>query len=143
MPAIAQGFYPDSISTDLHVLCMNMGMLDMATTMSKFLVMGMPLSEVIRTSTINPAQEIGHPELGHLSVGAVADVAVLDLQDGSFGYADSFGGRLVGDKRLICELTVKDGEVVWDWNGRTGVDYPELGDSYGIRDGEYLIMPPA
>jgi len=143
VPAIAQGFYPDSISTDLHVLCMNMGMLDMATTMSKFLVMGMPLSEVIRTSTINPAQEIGHPELGHLSVGAVADVAVLDLQDGSFGYADSFGGRLVGDKRLICELTVKDGEVVWDWNGRTGVDYPELGDSYGIRDGEYLIMPPA
>jgi len=143
VPAIAQGFYPDSISTDLHVLCMNMGMLDMATTMSKFLVMGMPLSEVIRTSTINPAQEIGHPELGHLSVGAVADVAVLDLQDGSFGYADSIGGRLVGDKRLICELTVKDGEVVWDWNGRTGVDYPELGDSYGIRDGEYLIMPPA
>jgi len=143
VPAIAQGFYPDSISTDLHVLCMNMGMLDMATTMSKFLVMGMPLSEVIRTSTINPAQEIGHPELGHLSVGAVADVAVLDLQDGSFGYADSFGGRLVGDKRLICELTVKDGEVVWDWNGRTGVDYPELGDSYGIREGEYLIMPPA
>jgi len=143
VPAIAQGFYPDSISTDLHVLCMNMGMLDMATTMSKFLVMGMPLSEVIRTSTINPAQEIGHPELGHLSVGAVADVAVLDLQEGSFGYADSFGGRLVGDKRLICELTVKDGEVVWDWNGRTGVDYPELGDSYGIRDGEYLMMPPA
>ena len=143
VPAIAQGFYPDSISTDLHVKCMNEGMLDMATTMSKFLVMGMPLSEVIRTSTINPAQEIGHPELGHLSVGAVADVAVLDLQDGSFGYADSFGGRLVGDKRLICELTVKDGEVVWDWNGRTGVDYPELGDSYGIRDGEYLIMPPA
>ena len=143
VPAIAQGFYPDSISTDLHVLCMNMGMLDMATTMSKFLVMGMPLSEVIRTSTINPAQEIGHPELGHLSVGVVADVAVLDLQEGSFGYADSFGGRLVGDKRLICELTVKDGEVVWDWNGRTGVDYPELGDSYGIRDGEYLMMPPA
>ncbi len=143
VPAIAQGFYPDSISTDLHVLCMNMGMLDMATTMSKFLVMGMPLSEVIRTSTINPAQEIGHPELGHLSVGVVADVAVLDLQEGSFGYADSFGGRLAGDKRLICELTVKDGEVVWDWNGRTGVDYPELGDSYGIREGEYLMMPPA
>ena len=143
VPAIAQGFYPDSISTDLHVLCMNMGMLDMATTMSKFLVMGMPLSEVIRTSTINPAQEIGHPELGHLSVGAVADVAVLDLQEGSFGYADSFGGRLAGDKRLICELTVKDGEVVWDWNGRMGVDYPELGDSYGIREGEYLVMPPA
>ncbi len=143
VPAIVQGFYPDSISTDLHVLCMNMGMLDMATTMSKFLVMGMPLGEVIRASTINPAREIGHPELGHLSVGAVADVAALKQMEGNFGYADSFGGRLDGHKRLFCELTVKDGEVVWDWNGRAGIAYPELGDSYGIREGEYLIPPPA
>ena len=143
VPAIAQGFYPDSISTDLHVLCMNMGMLDMATTMAKFLVMGMPLGEVIRASTINPAREIGHPELGHLSVGAVADVAVLKQMEGDFGYADSFGGRLGGHKRLLCELTVKEGEVVWDWNGRAGIAYPELGDSYGIREGEYLIAPPA
>ena len=143
VPAIAQGFYPDSISTDLHALCMNMGMLDMATTMSKFLVMGMPLGDVVRASTINPAQEIGHPELGHLSVGAVADVAVLQQMEGDFGYADSFGGRLRGHERLFCELTVKDGEVVWDWNGRAGVDFPVLGESYGIREGEYLIPPPA
>lgn len=143
VPAIAQGFYPDSISTDLHTLCMNMGMLDMATTMSKFLVMGMPLGDVVRASTINPAREIGHPELGHLSVGAVADVAVLQQMEGDFGYADSFGGRLSGHKRLFCELTVKDGEVVWDWNGRAGVDFPALGESYGIREGEYLIPPPA
>jgi dihydroorotase len=143
VPAIAQGFYPDSISTDLHVLCMNMGMLDMVTTMAKFLVMGMPLYEVIRTSTVNPAQEIGHPELGHLAVGAIADVAVLNLVEGQFGYADSFGGRLAGNQRLFCELTVKDGAVVWDWNGRAGVDYLEMGDSYGIREGEYLVMPPA
>jgi len=143
VPAVAQGFYPDSISTDLHVLCMNMGMLDMTTTMSKFLVLGMPLYEVIRTSTVNPAQEIGHPELGHLSVGAVADMAVLNQMEGSFGYADSFGGRISGDKRLHCELTVMDGQVVYDWNGRTGVDYAELGDNYGIRSGESLIMPLA
>ena len=143
VPAIAQGFYPDSISTDLHTLCMNMGMLDMATTMSKFLVMGMPLGDVVRASTINPAREIGHPELGHLSVGAVADVAVLQQMEGDFGYADSFGGRLSGHKRLFCELTVKDGEVVWDWNGRAGVDFSALGESYGIREGEYLIPPPA
>lgn len=143
VPAIAQGFYPDSISTDLHTLCMNMGMLDMVTTMSKFLVIGMPLLEVIRTSTVNPAQEIGHPELGHLTVGAVADVAVLNLMQGSFGYADSFGGRLAGDQRLIAELTVKDGAVVWDWNGRAGVDFAELPGDYGTREGEYLVMPPA
>lgn len=142
VPAIAQRFYPDSISTDLHALCMNMGMLDMATTMSKFLVMGMPLGEVIRASTINPAREIGHPELGHLSVGAVADVAALKLMEGNFGYADSFGGRLDGRQRLLCELTVKDGEVVWDWNGRAGIDYSALGESYGVREGEYLILPP-
>jgi dihydroorotase len=142
LPAIEQGFYPDSISTDLHVLCMNQGMLDMPTTMSKFLVMGMPLIEVIRSSTTNPAKEIGHPELGHLSVGAVADVAVLNKLQGHFGYADSFGGKIVGAERLVCELTLKDGQVAWDWNGRVGSDYRKLGASYGIRQGEYLVVPP-
>ncbi len=141
VPAIAQSFFPDSISTDLHVGCMNGGMLDMTTTMSKFLIMGMPLVEVVRASTVNPAREIGHPELGHLSVGAVADVAVLNLMKGQFGYADSFGGRILGEERLFCELTLKDGEVAWDWNGRAGVDYRELGGSYGIREGEFLVMP--
>lgn len=142
VPAIGQGFYPDSISTDLHVLCMNMGMLDMLTTMSKFLVMGMPLQEVIRRSTINPADEIGHPELGHLSVGAVGDVAVLNKMSGQFGYADSFGGRLAGSERLQCEMTLKDGRVVWDWNGRAAADYRQMDPNYGVRPGEYLIMPP-
>ncbi len=141
VPAIAQGFYPDSISTDLHTKCMNDGMLDMTTTMSKFLVMGMPLVEVVRASTINPAREIGHPELGHLAVGALADVAVLKLMEGRFGYADSFGGRLYGEERLFCELTLKDGEVAWDWNGRAGTDYREMDQTYGIREGEHLILP--
>lgn len=142
VPAVAQGFYPDSISTDLHVGCMNMGMLDMTTTMSKFLVMGMPLQNVIQASTINPANELSHPELGHLSVGAFADLAILNLQQGDFGYADSFGGKLKGKQRLFCELTVKDGEVVWDLNGRAAVDYETLGESYGVREGEFLIYPP-
>jgi dihydroorotase len=141
VPAIEQGFYPDSISTDLHVMCMNQGMLDMTTTMSKFLVMGMPLVEVIRRSTINPANEIGHPELGHLSVGAVADIAVLNKMGGDFGYADSFGGFLKGSERLACELTLKDGTVAWDWNGRAANDYRQMGSDYGIREGEYLVMP--
>jgi dihydroorotase len=143
VPAIDQGFFPDSISTDLHVLCMNQGMLDMTTTMSKFLVMGMPMYEVIRCSTVNPALEIGHPELGHLSVGAVADVAVLNLMKGNFGYADSFGGRINGGERLLCELTLKDGRLAWDWNGRAATDYKEIADrNYGTRDGEYLVKPP-
>ena len=142
VPAIEQGFYPDSISTDLHTLNMNGAMMDMATVMSKFLVMGMPLEEVIRESTINPAREIGHDELGHLSIGAVADVAALQRMQGDFAYLDVRGGRFEGKERLVCELTLKDGEVVWDWNGRTGTDYRELGPTYGVRNPEGLIMPP-
>jgi len=141
VPSIAQGFYPDSISTDLHVLSMNAEMMDMTTAMSKFLAMGMPLAEVIRTSTVNPAREINHPELGHLTVGAVADVAALNLMRGRFGYVDVGGGKLEGEERLFCELTIKDGQVVWDWNGRTGVDYRELGDAYGLRQVDHVILP--
>ena len=118
-------------------------MLDMPTTMSKFLVMGMPLADVVRLSTVEPARVINRPEHGTLSVGAAADVAVLRLDEGRFGYMDSFDGRLFGDRRLLCELTLKDGEVVWDWNARSGTDYEELPPAYGIRDQEELVMPPA
>jgi dihydroorotase len=61
---------------------------------------------------------------------------------GQFGYADSFGGRLNGSERLLCELTLKDGRVVWDWNGRAGTDYQDMDPTYGVRPGEYLVMPP-
>ena len=143
MPCVEQGFWPDSISTDLHRLSMNLGMLDMPTTMSKFLVMGMPLADVVRLSTLEPARLIGRPEHGTLALGAAADIAVLALEDGDFGYMDSFGGVLRGDRRLQCELTLKDGDVVWDRNGRSGVDYRQLPPTYGVRDGEDLILPPA
>ncbi|MEE2657298.1 MAG: amidohydrolase/deacetylase family metallohydrolase [Candidatus Latescibacterota bacterium] len=142
VPCVEKSWWPDSISTDLHRMSMNIGMLDMPTTMSKFLVMGMPLYDVIRLSTVEPAKIIDHREHGTLSVGAAADVAVLALQEGSFGYMDSFDGTLQAKHRLVCELTLKDGEVVWDYNGRSGVDYRELPDDYGIRDGEYLVLPP-
>ena len=140
-PAVAQGFYPDSISTDLHTGSMNDEMMDMVTTMSKFLAMGMSLNEVIRLSTTSAANVIHHSELGHLSVGAVADVAVLNLLKGSFGYVDVSGGKLDGNERLICEMTLKDGEVVYDWNGRMGTDYREMGDSYGIREADEIVYP--
>ena len=140
-PSVRQGFYPDSISTDLHTGSMNGAMMDMVTTMSKLLVLGVPLKEVIRESTDNPAKEIKHPELGHLSVGATADIAVLNLMTGQFGYADASNGRLEGTQRLICEMTFKDGKVVWDWNARTAEDYRKLGDRYGIRDVDHIVMP--
>lgn len=139
--SVQQGFYPDSISTDLHTLSMNAGMMDLATTMSKLLVLGVPLREVIRESTINPALSIKHPELGHLSLGAVADVAVLNLMSGRFAYADTANGRAEGMQRLFCELTIKGGKVVWDWNARAAQDFRKLGDRYGLRDVDHIVLP--
>jgi dihydroorotase len=130
VPAVKEGFLPDSISTDLHVGSMNAGMKDMLNVMSKFLVLGMPLDEVVRAATWNPAREIKQDGLGHLSVGAVADVAVLRLETGSFGFVDSFGARLRGTQRLVCELTVRDGKVVYDQNGIARPDWETLPRDY-------------
>ncbi len=120
------GFPPDSISTDLHIGSMNAGMQDQVTTMSKFLALGESLDDVIRQSTWNPARQIDREELGHLSVGAVADIAVLGKESGTFGFVDSFGARQDGTERLVCEMTFKDGRLAWDLNGRTRQDWREL-----------------
>jgi dihydroorotase len=127
VPAIKQGWVPDSISTDLHIGSMNNGMQDMLNVMSKFLNMGLPLKDVIRDATTNPAREIRHPELGTLSVGSDADIAVLRVENGHFGFVDSYGARLDGNMKLLCEMTVRDGLVVWDRNGRTRDDWTKLG----------------
>ena len=141
VPAIENGFHPDTISTDLHTGSMNGAMMDMATTMSKVLVMGVSLEDVIRQSTDAPAKAINRPELGHLSVGAEADVAVLRVQHGPVRYADGSRGILEGDRRITCELTVKGGSVVWDWNARTGTDYRKLPKDYGVRPVDKVIRP--
>ncbi len=117
IPAIEQGLKPNSISSDLHTGSMNGGMKDMANLMSKFLNLRLSLYEVIERSTWNPAQIIQRPELGHLSVDAVADIAVFSLVEGEFGFIDVRGDRLKGDKKLIAELTIREGTVVWDLNG--------------------------
>jgi len=117
IPAIEQGLKPNSISSDLHTGSMNGGMKDMANLMSKFLNLRLSLYEVIERSTWNPAQIIQRPELGHLSKDAVADIAVFDLVEGDFGFIDVQGGRLKGDQKLIAELTIREGTVVWDLNG--------------------------
>ena len=141
-PTIAQGFYPDTISTDLHTGSMNAGMQDMPTTMSKLLAMGMPLKEVVRASTWTPARNIKREELGHLTVGAIADAAAFQLMSGNFGYADAYQARYYGKQRLFCELTLRAGRVVWNWNSRGGTDYRKLGPRYGIRPGIDHILPP-
>jgi dihydroorotase len=131
VPAMKQGFTPDSISTDLHIDSMNGGMKDMLNLMSKFLNMGMNLDDVIQRSTWAPAREIHREEFGHLSVGAPADVAVLRLVTGDFGFLDSARTRLRGTKKLVGELTVRDGQVVWDLNGLASPDW----DSPAARRG--------
>jgi dihydroorotase len=124
--AFKEGFYPDSLSTDLHIGSMNAGMKDMVNLMGKFLALGMPLKDVVVRSTWNPAREIKLEQLGHLSVGAPGDVAVMRLEKGKFGFLDQLGGRLDGTQRLTCELTLRDGVVVYDLNGLAGVPWEKL-----------------
>jgi len=121
--AFQQNFPPDSISTDLHTGSMNAGMKDMLNVMSKVLNEGIPLAKVIEMSTSNPAREIKRPRYGHLSEGGDADVAVLRLEKGSYGFVDSRGARKAGTQRLTCEMTLKAGIVVWDLNGRASTDW--------------------
>jgi dihydroorotase len=91
--------------------------------MSKFLNLGMPLQEIVYRSTCRPAELIGRPELGHLTVGSGADVAVFEVQKGEFGFVDTGRNRMSGTQRLVGQITLCDGKVVWDLNGRTFPDY--------------------
>ena len=144
VPAMREGFLPDSISTDLHIGSMNSGMKDMLNVMDKFLAMGMSLDDVILRSTWNPAREIGHEDLGHLSVGAPADIAVIRLENGSFGFVDMYGARLRGTQRLTCELTFRDGKVVYDLNGMTRPDWNTLPRDYRqTGDARWDAITPA
>jgi dihydroorotase len=126
-PAVKQGFPPDAISTDVHSGSLNAGMKDQLNVMSKFLNMGMSLDDVILRSTWNPARIIHREQIGHLTVGSIADVAVLRIEKGKFAFVDSWGARLDGTQRLIGELTVASGKVVFDLNGITREPWDKLG----------------
>lgn len=125
IPALKSGFFPNTISTDIHTGSMNNAMKDMLNVMSKFMAMGMNLPSVIRASTWNPARAIRREELGHLSVGAVADVAILNLQAGNFavrdtgvfGFFDYTGHKIEGRQKLAAEMTIRKGRIVYDLNG--------------------------
>ncbi len=116
IPAIQQGLKPNTISTDLHTGSMNAGMKDMTMVMSKLLNLGLSMNEIIAASTWKPAQVIKRTNLGNLSVGSVADVTLLRIEKGNFGFYDTSAKRMPGDKRIVCELTLLDGNVVWDLN---------------------------
>jgi dihydroorotase len=121
IPAVKAGFYPTTISTDLHTGSMNTSMKDMLSVMSKFMLMGMDLQNVVKASTWKPAQVIKREELGHLSVGAIADIAILTIRDGNFGFYDKLGFKLSGKQKFECEMTIKGGKIVYDLNG---IAYP-------------------
>lgn len=117
VPAFKQGLIPDSFGSDLHRGSMNSGMKNMLDIMSKFLNIGMSLQEVINSGTWSPAGSIKRRDLGHLSEGAVADIVVLSLREGKFGFIDTRNNRLDGDKKLEAEMTIRNGRIVWDMNG--------------------------
>lgn len=117
VPAMQQKFYPNTISTDLHIQSMNGGMKDMSNVISKFMAMGMSLQDAILRSTWNPAKVINRPELGHLTVGSEADIAVFSVRQGNFGFIDIRGVRYPGKQKLEAELTIRAGKIMWDLNG--------------------------
>ncbi len=128
VPMIGQGFRPDSLSTDLHVDSMNGATKDILNVASKLMALGLRLSEVVADMTAHPAREIRRDDLGNLSVGAIADVAVLKVEKGHFGFTDMVNTRVDGTQKLVAELTIRRGRLVYDldglsalpWNGPQG-----------------------
>ncbi|MFZ1966388.1 amidohydrolase/deacetylase family metallohydrolase [Bradyrhizobium sp.] len=106
---LANGFYPDTISSDVHVLCINGPAFDQVTTMSKFLCMGMSLPEVVKASTVNAAMALRRPELGSLKPGSVGDATMISIQEGKFDYEDVVGEHLIGDRKIVSEGVVIGG----------------------------------
>ena len=145
VPAEKQGFIPDSMSTDLHTG--NFNVVSMTNVMSKFLAMGVPLDDIIRRSTVNPAAEIHRPELGTLSVGKDADIAVLELAKGRFGYIDCGVARMDGNVQLTARMTIRAGRISYDPAGLSMVQWekarqqyftnPDKGDSLPSRADDY------
>jgi dihydroorotase len=117
IPAIKAGFYPDHLGTDLHIGSMNSSMKNMPDIMSKFLLMGMDLQSVIKASTWSPSVAIKRPDLGNLSVGTDADIAIFSLRQGEFGFYDMNGFKMKGNQRFECEMTIRAGRIVYDLNG--------------------------
>ena len=147
VPMTKAGFWPDTMSTDLHTRSMNAGVKDTLNVMSKFLALGMTVDQVVTANTVNAAKAIKQEQLGHLSVGAVADIAVLRVEKGNFGFIDQAGARLKGTQRLRCELTLRDGKIVYDLNGMAAEDWDKLPPNYrstgDARWDEYHAERPA
>jgi len=140
VPSVRQGFIPDSMSTDLHTG--NYRVLSLTEVMSKFLSMGVPLNDLIRRSTVNPAHEIRRPELGTLSVGKDADIAVLEELHGRFGYIDCGYARMDGTAKLQARMTVRAGRILYDPSGLSMVQWEKARPQYFVTPA-FGNSPPA
>jgi dihydroorotase len=118
---LANGFMPDCISSDVHALCIDGPAFDLLTTMSKFLCIGMPLVDVIRSATENPAKALRRPDLGAFKTGCAGDASILKLESGTFDYMDSTGETVRGPTRLVPRGVVIDGKM-WHRNGEADRD---------------------
>lgn len=126
-PAIQQGFLPDTISTGLDKNSLMLPRATMTNVMSKFLAMGLTIEQVIERATANPAKAIRRPDLGSIEEGGIADLAVLELRTGQFGFLDSGHGKLTAARELRCVLTVRNGAVVWDSEGLSLTNWRDAG----------------
>jgi len=120
LPALKAGFYPNTMGTDLHQGSVNGAMKDQMNVLSIFLSMGMKIPELIKASTWTPAQVIKREELGNLSQGSVADIAILSMRSGNFGFRDVAGNKYYGKQKFECEMTIRDGKIVYDLNAIAG-----------------------
>ena len=123
VPAMNQGLAPNTFGSDLHRFSMNSGMKNMLNIMSKYLNMGMSLNDVIQRATWNAAKAIKHNDLGSLSVGTVADIAIINILNGNFGFVDAGGNKIGGSQKLEAELTIRSGKILWDLNGLSASTY--------------------
>jgi len=123
VPSVKQGLAPDTFGTDMHHNSVNSGMKDMLNLMSKYLNMGMDAEDILQRASWGAATAIKRPDLGNLSEGAVADIAVIKVLDGKFGFLDAAGFKLEGDKKFQAEMTIRAGKIVWDLNGMAGVPW--------------------
>lgn len=123
IPAMQQGLTPDTFGTDLHRFSMNSGMKNFSNVLSKFMAMGMTLEEVLTQASWKTAQALKREDLGHLSVGSEADIAIFRLRNGEFGFVDSAGQRIQGNQLLETELTIRAGRIVYDLNGLSASIY--------------------
>lgn len=130
VPAYEQEFYPDTLSTDLYLDNIDGPVFGLLNVMSKYLNIGMPLEEILYRTTRRPAEILGRAELASVSVGSPADLAVLQIREGKFGFADSGNARMDGNRMLECILTIRDGELVYNPMAYGMADWKEAPESY-------------